>query len=57
MEFTFKMNEMFAFTVLVPHLGTATYRTESDMARLAAINVINVLINGTDMIAPAFKLT
>lgn len=57
MEFTFKTNKIFAFTVLVPHLGTATYRTESDMARLAAMNVINVLINGTDMIAPAFKLS
>lgn len=43
------------FSVIVPHLGTATYRTESDMATLAARNIMNVL-HGIDMIAPAFRL-
>lgn len=39
--------------VLVPHLGTATLRTESDMAKLAATNVLNVLV-GDIMVAPAY---
>lgn len=54
-ESVFKL-EFLAISVLVPHLGSATQRTESDMARLAAQNVINVL-EGNSMVAPAFTLS
>lgn len=40
--------------VIVPHLGTATSKTEGDMARLAAQNVLNVL-QGEKMITPAYE--
>lgn len=40
-------------SVLMPHLGTATLQTESDMAELAAQNVLNAL-NGNTMVAPAY---
>lgn len=42
-------------TVLMPHLGTATLQTESDMADLAAKNVLNAL-NGETMVAPVYEL-
>lgn len=41
--------------VLVPHLGSATLRTESDMALLAAENVLRAL-NGQEMRAPVYQL-
>lgn len=41
--------------VLVPHLGSATMRTESDMASLAATNVIRAL-DGLEMLAPVYIL-
>lgn len=43
-------------SVLVPHLGTATLRTESDMAWIAATNVLSAL-QGKKMVSPALKLT
>ncbi|XP_055309749.1 glyoxylate reductase/hydroxypyruvate reductase-like isoform X2 [Sitodiplosis mosellana] len=39
--------------VLVPHLGTATLRTENDMSCIGAQNILNVL-EGKAMISPAF---
>lgn len=42
-------------TVILPHLGTATLKTESEMARLAAQNVLKGL-EGKEMIAPVYKL-
>lgn len=50
-----KLNSILSLVVLIPHLGTATLRTESDMARIAALNVLNVL-EGYGMVAPAFDL-
>lgn len=46
---------LFVVTVLVPHLGTATHRTENDMSRIAAQNILNTL-EGRDMVSPAFKM-
>lgn len=43
------------YIVLVPHLGSATLRTESDMALLAANNVLRAL-EGQEMPAPVYKL-
>lgn len=43
------------FSVLVPHLGTATFITESIMARIAANNVLNAL-EGKEMISAVYKL-
>lgn len=50
-----KNNVLVVVIVLVPHLGTATLQTESSMARVAALNVLNAL-SGSDMVSPAFKL-
>jgi len=41
--------------VLVPHLGTATNRTEDDMASIAAHNILNAL-KGEEMVSPVYKL-
>lgn len=43
------------FIVLMPHLGSATFKTESEMAKVAALNVINAL-QGREMISAVFKL-
>lgn len=53
--FQFVINNLIVALVLVPHLGTATLRTEGAMARIAALNVLNTL-HGTDMVSAAFKL-
>lgn len=42
-------------SVLVPHLGSATLRTRSDMAVIAAHNVLRG-IAGEPMLAPAYEL-
>lgn len=40
--------------VLLPHVGSGTFRTRSEMAKLAAENVVAVL-NGSDAITPVIR--
>lgn len=49
---TWKFNYIYhCFSVVVPHLGSATQRTREDMSVIAAHNVL-AGIAGTPMLAP-----
>lgn len=42
---------MFSFSVIMPHLGSATVYTRNAMAKLAADNILRAL-NGEEMLSP-----
>lgn len=41
------------FIVILPHLGSATFKTRSAMAKLAAENILKAL-NGEEMLTPVY---
>lgn len=46
-----KCDSTAVFVVILPHLGSATLKTRSAMAKLAAQNILKAL-NGEEMLTP-----
>lgn len=50
-RFKLCLNLLFMFKVITPHIGSATSRTETDMATISALNVLAGL-GGEPMYSP-----